>query len=626
MRRIAVVLLFSALAFSVFPTLSPSSQALPPTWTLLVYLDADNNLEPYGIDDFVEMAAVGTTPAVQVIVLMDRAPGYDSRAGGWTGARMFNVIQGLPPESSNVFGGDLGEVNMADPQTLVNFVTWGITQYPADHYLLDLWDHGQGWNGVIVDETSAGDILAPQELASALADIATLTGERIDILANDACRMTFEIMYELRSYVDIFIGSEKDTPIEGWDYELLLTRWNAGGGLSPTEVAALLPDVYYDGYVGQTVYAVALSAVNAWALGGVAENLTLFADELISYIPYFASEIQDARARTERYEFGGVCCGDDFDLYHFTETVQEEVGSPRLTRIAGALRSAIEDAVLYERHWDNPNPTNGVRATHAHGLSLFFPSGFPPSQYRALLSSVDTSWDEFLIAYGGGPAVVLGMTAAAQGEDPDGNGIDDRINVTATPSVDGAVAVEVTGEHWDSTRVVPAVAGERVLLYSVPPVPGWYGVAVYLFESGLLRNMTVLLPVAIEERRCLSGSVSAGGLPVTGSLTVRNPRTGAEATAAITDGRFNVSLVYPTWASDGEPVELRVTATGQVTRFTIIPSWDCPASGVSLSLQAGSVIDPVSLVVGLVAGLVIALALIALLAFLRRRKRDRLLE
>ena len=44
-------------------------------WTFMVYLDADNNLEPFGIIDFNEMEQVGSTSDVNIIVQMDRAPG-----------------------------------------------------------------------------------------------------------------------------------------------------------------------------------------------------------------------------------------------------------------------------------------------------------------------------------------------------------------------------------------------------------------------------------------------------------------------------------------------------------------------------------------------------------------------
>ena len=49
---------------------------------------------------------------------------------------------------------DLGEVNMSDGKTLVDFVTWAMENYPADKYALILSDHGMGWPGGWSDPTS----------------------------------------------------------------------------------------------------------------------------------------------------------------------------------------------------------------------------------------------------------------------------------------------------------------------------------------------------------------------------------------------------------------------------------------------------------------------------------------
>jgi len=50
-------------------------------WTIMVYMDADNNLEDAGISDFNEMEVAGSTQDVAILVLMDRIPGYDSTNG-----------------------------------------------------------------------------------------------------------------------------------------------------------------------------------------------------------------------------------------------------------------------------------------------------------------------------------------------------------------------------------------------------------------------------------------------------------------------------------------------------------------------------------------------------------------
>ena len=59
---------------------------------------------------------------------------------------------------------------MGDSQTLSDFLTWGVKNYPADHMALILWDHGGGSiSGVCFDERNNNDSLYLRELDKALA-------------------------------------------------------------------------------------------------------------------------------------------------------------------------------------------------------------------------------------------------------------------------------------------------------------------------------------------------------------------------------------------------------------------------------------------------------------------------
>lgn len=52
------------------------SQETPQAeWTVMVFLNADNNLEPFGMQDFGEMARVENSTKVNIVVQMDRHSG-----------------------------------------------------------------------------------------------------------------------------------------------------------------------------------------------------------------------------------------------------------------------------------------------------------------------------------------------------------------------------------------------------------------------------------------------------------------------------------------------------------------------------------------------------------------------
>ena len=49
----------------------------------------------------------------------------------------------------------------------LDFIDWAAGAYPADRYILVLWDHG-GYNGVCFDETASYDSLTIHEVNDAL--------------------------------------------------------------------------------------------------------------------------------------------------------------------------------------------------------------------------------------------------------------------------------------------------------------------------------------------------------------------------------------------------------------------------------------------------------------------------
>ncbi|MFQ6061001.1 MAG: clostripain-related cysteine peptidase, partial [Thermoplasmata archaeon] len=198
-------LLFSLICLLVaFVSLLNPSEAEQAKWTFMVYMGADSSLEDFGVYDFNEMARVGSTNDVKIIVQFDR------RSGDWTTAKRFFVKKDMAPTPANALS-DIGEVNMGDPRELVNFTLWAMEKYPAERYFLNLWGHGRGWQGVVQDASSGSDYLELDELKWAFENIvANSSGRKIDLLGADACRMTTEMNYQLKDYVKFFVGSQKD--------------------------------------------------------------------------------------------------------------------------------------------------------------------------------------------------------------------------------------------------------------------------------------------------------------------------------------------------------------------------------------------------------------------------------
>src|SRR3954447_9072550 len=194
-------------------------------WTVLVYLDGDNNLEEDAIGDYAEMASVGSNARLNIVVQFDRITSDedwdDTSNGDWPGVKRFRVERGKKPTKSNQLA-DLGELNMGDPRTLVDFASWGIKSYPAKHYALIFWDHGASWPGVANDDSSDSDLITLPELAGALANVQKNTGvQKLDLIGFDACLMgQIDVLQAIAPFGQVAIGSADLEPGEGW-------AWNA---------------------------------------------------------------------------------------------------------------------------------------------------------------------------------------------------------------------------------------------------------------------------------------------------------------------------------------------------------------------------------------------------------------
>ncbi|MFC2106562.1 clostripain-related cysteine peptidase [Candidatus Bipolaricaulota bacterium] len=394
------------------------AQVTEREWTVLVYVDGDNNLEGAAIDDLNEMEVAGSSPEVNIVVQVDRIPGYDASNGDWATCKRFYVMQDEGGYNSTIVSteiADLGERNMGDPATLVEFAQWGKDNYPAQHYALVLWDHGNGWkllgrstyqknvgqkdfdtgdavvdpSGIGWDDTSGGDYITTPELRSALQSIYTHYGTKMDILGLDACLMgMLEIDYELAPFVDYRVGSEETEPWDGWDYEASMA-WLVGNPTATAEQLAqqLVNDYgnFYGAGSNTTQSAVDLATIRQ---GSLASELHILASHLRSDISshWFAIE----RARGQAQEYADT---DYIDLYHFAELLKADSDDSTIQADAQRVMDALAASVVAEYH--------GSFLPDSHGVSIYFPScdGYDAKYHTDCLLSVDTDWNDLILDY-----------------------------------------------------------------------------------------------------------------------------------------------------------------------------------------------------------------------------------
>lgn len=137
---------------------------------------------------------------------------------------------------------------MEDPNELADFITWTAENYPADRYMLVLWDHGGGVPfGYGVDQlghrTDAGDFTGFR--VSEVADAAKKSGVKFDVIGYDACLMQdIEIATALEPVADYYLASEETEGGFGWYYSSAFGKLAEDPGLSSEEFGKDMVSAY----------------------------------------------------------------------------------------------------------------------------------------------------------------------------------------------------------------------------------------------------------------------------------------------------------------------------------------------------------------------------------------------
>ncbi len=372
-------------------------------WTVMVYMAADNNLETYGIKDFNELETVGSSADVSVVVQMDRSSFYDSSNGNWYGARRYYVTKDSDTNTINSqMLQDMGATNMANPQTLKDFVQWATTNYSAEHYLLVVWDHGRGWRNkslalnlprevkaICVDD-SANDEMTLPELESALTQ-----SHHSDIILFDACLMgMLEVGYAVRNCADIMVASEENVPVQGQSYGTLLSHIATNPNITADALSVAIVDDYIDYYVSNGYSGTfTMSAVNLLALDSVVSASDQLASSVITNMADVQNGIEGAQLSAQHYDFDTEDYNEYRDLYDFARLVNQNVANSQVKTAAQNVMSAVNGVVIHEAH-------SGSQVGNSHGLSIYLP--FPHQSLSAYTSTQfagATQWDEMISAY-----------------------------------------------------------------------------------------------------------------------------------------------------------------------------------------------------------------------------------
>ncbi len=384
MKRVSSIILPLLLTIAIaLPSFAEEATvaATPKEWTLAVFLNGDNNLDPFGLEDMKEMSAVGSNDWLNMVVLMDRENGP---------AALYYIEKGNIKKLK-----DMGELDMGDYKQLVAFARLVANDFPAKRYILGIWNHGSGWKnagkkvfrGISYDDQSGNHITTAQ-LGLALREIKGIFGHNIDILNFDACLMQMaEVIYACRGTVDYIVASEEVEPGKGTPYDDVfkhLTPSIKTDTFAKTWVKAFVSS-YSGGSQGHDDCT--QSAIDVAAMEKVYDAINGFAKATMS--GKFTTQFAQALQKVQRFSYP-----ENVDLIHLATLLKKSIPETGMQTACGKLISACQAAVIANR-------SNGSALRNAKGLAIYLPHDYYlENGYTHLEFAKATMWDEMILDLG----------------------------------------------------------------------------------------------------------------------------------------------------------------------------------------------------------------------------------
>ena len=403
-------------------------------WTLMVYMEAGNDLEVFAPRNIRQMQQVGSNENISILVQHNTFEKDQYHSTTYLIEKGDKKI--LKQHNSSTHTGE---------KNLVEFCCDCIEKYPAEHYALVFWNHGTGiiepvcrtslssedlfslqdvpelfekdnkgfmpfqsnkatsqrpaYKGICFDDES-GKFLSEKHVCRALKTICStaLNNKKFDLIGFDACLMSMiEVALALEPYADLMVASQDVERGTGWNYQYVLSPF-LSNRMRPSDLGKHIVESYHKAYYkipDFTLSCVLLEAVQP--LVETASKIALLLQKVLLTTDNKKLKLAVKISRNKH-----LCTYFDepefVDLYHFYKNLQEhfEMVTPcpfvqELVENLTQARRLIEQAVHAN--------TVGSAYPHAKGLSIYFPERTIHSSYRRCCFAARTHWHIFLKTY-----------------------------------------------------------------------------------------------------------------------------------------------------------------------------------------------------------------------------------
>ncbi|HAH30970.1 MAG TPA: hypothetical protein DCL44_01500 [Elusimicrobia bacterium] len=397
------------------PAAKPQKDTAVKEWTIMVFMNGKNNLTNLTLNEINAMEMAGVPENVNLVVeagriplkpsdfpdflavtgapkkmpaqplYLDKRPVKAAPARNWTGVRRYYIQKdnSLYKVTSPIL--EELKADMGDWQHLAEFGLWAKAKFPARHYMLIIWDHGNGWKSRDIGYTGKGisaDFETGKEISGVELGQALAKMGGVDIYASDACLMQMvEVAYELKNSAFVIIGSEEQEPEDGWPYNYFLSRLQ-NLDLTAENIAEAAVRGFLQYYSEQKT-GVTISALHTRDLSAL-KTLT---DQWAALAINSGERALLYQAQKESKTFSNL---ESRDMIHFLTLAAAKTESRVLKEKSLELAGFISSNVVFA------NAPYGDSYKNANGLAFYMPYTVPDINYSNLAWAKDGKWYEFI--------------------------------------------------------------------------------------------------------------------------------------------------------------------------------------------------------------------------------------
>ncbi|MCF7900138.1 hypothetical protein K9K77_01380 [Candidatus Babeliales bacterium] len=410
--------------------------------TTLIYIAADNDLDIFAERNIKQMMKVGQSEHLNIVLCVN------------TSEKKYSIkttkIISIEKNNARILKKTTlpQYTDSGKSETLVDFCTYAIEEFPARNYVLIFWNHGTGaldpfvrrqiptsdiflfdaesdpstspcyldnltlTNNLrpplkaICFDDSTGNFLTEKTMVSALQQICEgpLKGKKFDIIGFDACLMAMiETAFSIKDFANIMVASQEVELGAGWDYKKVFTPF-LFKNLSPHEFGKHIVEAYSKTY--NFIDDFTLSCIDLTKIDPLVQNIQQLAQFLHSRCTKKSNTLFFDLIKASRHKHSCTHFDepDYIDLHHFYKNLLHNVAHlPHCNN--NILIQEIDDLKrLLITGMEFMQQTVIMRSAgkyfpEAQGLSIYFPEHTIHKSYKSNKFATHSYWFSFLKSY-----------------------------------------------------------------------------------------------------------------------------------------------------------------------------------------------------------------------------------